>query len=89
MKHKIQKRLLTAREVATYCGVSPKTICEWTKRGILPVVRIPHTRLKYDLQDLDRIILECKKKAVPEKDEEIQKVDQILDEIFNKESKGV
>ena len=54
------KRLLTTKEAAEYLGISPKTLWEWTERGIIPRVEIPGTKSKYDLDDLINLIQENK-----------------------------
>jgi excisionase family DNA binding protein len=44
--------LMTAREVADLLGVSPETILRWTRRGVLPAIRLPGGALRYREDDL-------------------------------------
>lgn len=53
-------RLLTANQAAAHLGITPKTLWEWVNRGIIPQVKFPGAKPKYDIQDLDRIIEEHK-----------------------------
>lgn len=46
-------RLLTAREVAELLGVSPETVCRWTRRGDLPAIKLPGGALRYPESELD------------------------------------
>ncbi len=39
--------LLTARVVADHLDVSTETVLRWTRRGELPVIRLPGGRLRY------------------------------------------
>ena len=66
------KRLITQKEAAEYLGISPKTLWEWTERGILPKVEIPGTKSKYDLNDLEKLIQE-NKHYVPEETSNVVK----------------
>ena len=54
------RRLLTAKEAAEYLGIHPKTLWEWTDKGILPRVETPGTKPKYDLRDLENLIQQNK-----------------------------
>ncbi len=54
------KRLITQKDAAEYLGISPKTLWEWTERGVVPRVEIPGTKSKYDLNDLDNLIQDNK-----------------------------
>jgi len=38
------ERLLSRSEVATLLRVTPKSITQWTKQGILPAVRLPNRK---------------------------------------------
>ena len=66
------KRLLTTKEAAEYLGISPKTLWEWTQRGVIPRVEIPGTKSKYDLNDLEKLIQE-NKHYVPEETSNVVK----------------
>lgn len=50
------RRLLTAAEAAVRLGITPKTLWEWVNRGIIPQVKLPGAKPKYDIHDIDRII---------------------------------
>ncbi len=47
------KRLMTARYVADLLDVSAETILRWTRRGLLPAIRLPSGQLRYDRDQLD------------------------------------
>ncbi len=49
-------RLLTGKEAANYLGIRPKTFWEWVNRGIIPQVKFPGAKPKYDIQDINGII---------------------------------
>jgi len=50
----VTARLLTAREVAEWIGVSPETVLRWTRRGDLPAIRLPSGALRFHEDTLDR-----------------------------------
>ncbi len=52
------KRLLSAREAATYLGLSHRTLWAWAQQGLIPVVRL-RRRVLFDQVDLDEVIEEC------------------------------
>lgn len=35
------ERLMSRREVAAVLGVTPRTVTNWTRQGVLPAVRLP------------------------------------------------
>lgn len=50
-----ERKLLTGIEAARYFEVSPATLRRWAKAGLVPCVRLPNGRVKYDraaLEDL-------------------------------------
>ena len=50
-------RLLRTKDAACYLGVPYTTLRDWTARGFVPVIRIPHCRnLWFDRRDLDDFI---------------------------------
>ena len=53
-------RLLTSKQAAAMLGVSTKTLWEWVNRGVLPQVKIPGTRPKYDIEDIRLVISKYK-----------------------------
>ena len=46
-------RLLTARQVADLLGVSSETVLRWTRRGLLPAIRLPGGAIRYRESDLE------------------------------------
>jgi excisionase family DNA binding protein len=44
----LRKRLLTARAVAGLLDVSAETVLRWTRRGLLPAVKLPSGAIRYD-----------------------------------------
>ena len=59
-------RLLTAREVADWLGVSTETVLRWTRRGELRAIRLPGTergRLRYRHEDVEAWLAEHATKA--------------------------
>jgi excisionase family DNA binding protein len=40
--------LLTQREVAKLLGICPETVCRWTRRGLIPCVRVGRRFLRYE-----------------------------------------
>jgi excisionase family DNA binding protein len=50
------KRLLTAKEAAEYLGIHPKTLWEWSRTGLIPMVKFDSKRVKDDIRDLDDLI---------------------------------
>jgi len=49
-------KLLTIRETARVCGVSPKTVFAWTRSGELPAIRLGKRCVRYRPCDLDAFI---------------------------------
>ena len=59
------KRLITQKEAAEILGISPKTLWEWSNRGLIPQVRLPGTRVKYDIEDIEQLIKINKSSDLP------------------------
>ena len=57
----VKQRLLSATQAANYLGVDTKTLWEWVNTGLIPQVKFPGRRPRYDIQDLDKLIEENKK----------------------------
>jgi len=55
-------------------GISPKTLWEWTKKGILPRVEIPGTKSKYDLEDLENLIHKSKNISIQTASDKAKKI---------------
>lgn len=51
-------RLLTARDVAEHVGVSTETVLRWTRRGVLPAIRLPGGALRFRAEALERLLEE-------------------------------
>lgn len=60
MKEKRAQRLLSARELAEYTGLSVDTIYRWAAKQRIPALHVGRM-LKFDLADIDRWIEESKK----------------------------
>jgi excisionase family DNA binding protein len=45
--------LVTARRVAEHFGVSPETVLRWTRRGLLPAIKLPSGAIRYRPEDVD------------------------------------
>ena len=59
------RRLLTAKQAATYLGISPRTLWSMTNSGEIPSVRFGSSRrqsVRFDVADLDQWI-DSRKKA--------------------------
>lgn len=56
---RLNQRLYSVDEAATYLGISPWTVREMIWRGDLACIRLGR-RVLLDLQDLDRLIIEHK-----------------------------
>ena len=54
------KRLITQKDAAELLGISPKTLWLWTNGGLIPYIKLPGTRIKYDLFDLEQLIQDNK-----------------------------
>ncbi len=50
------KRLITQKEAAEMLGISPKTLWLWTNNGLIPFIKLPGTRIKYDISDIEQTI---------------------------------
>ena len=46
-------RLLNAREIANYLGVSAETVLRWARRRQLPAFRLPGGAIRFREADLD------------------------------------
>ena len=57
--------LLTANELARYVGVSPETIRQWARRGIIPRITVSGKVHRYDLEV---VLDEIKKRSEVERD---------------------
>lgn len=55
-------RLLDVREAARFLGTTPKTLYTWAWKRKIDVVKIGRN-LRFDVQDLERMINEAKVKA--------------------------
>jgi excisionase family DNA binding protein len=55
----MNKRLLDAREAASYLSISRSKLYEWTRDERIPSIKIDHRRL-FDLNDLDEFVEQLK-----------------------------
>lgn len=51
------KRLLTPAETAEFLSISRARVYELTRKGSLPVVILGDRQYRYDLRELDRLIV--------------------------------
>jgi DNA-binding transcriptional MerR regulator len=66
----MSERLLTARVVADMLDVCPDTVLRWTRRGLLPGIRLPSGALRYRRDDVTRWLAERETQAADGADEE-------------------
>lgn len=52
----LSAELLTQREVAKLLGICPETVCRWTRRGLIPCVRVGRRFLRYERKALAALI---------------------------------
>jgi predicted DNA-binding transcriptional regulator AlpA len=50
----VSERLLTARVVAERLDVSPETVLRWTRRGLLPAIKLPSGAIRYEPERMER-----------------------------------
>ena len=55
----LSPRMLNTEQAAAYLGISKKTVYNLTKNGQIISCKIGNSR-KYDIQDLENFIQECK-----------------------------
>jgi len=58
---KIQKRLISIRELSEYLSVSASTLYMWAGEGVIPSVKIGG-KILFDIADIDRMIENLKRK---------------------------
>jgi len=56
----LSQRLLSAKEVSAHLGINVKTLWSWVNRGLIPQVKLPGAKPKYDIHDIEMIIQEHK-----------------------------
>jgi excisionase family DNA binding protein len=54
----VTERLLTARELSEWLGVSSETILRWTRARKLPAVRMPGGAIRFRGVDIERWVAE-------------------------------
>ena len=68
MESSNNKRLYTASQTAEYLGLKEQTVRQWASMGKLPKVKLGGKALRFDKDDLDRLIASDKSPArYPEK----------------------
>jgi excisionase family DNA binding protein len=60
----MDKRLLTVKEAAAYLALSPITLYHLVHRREIPFVKLRAKALRFDRQDLDRLVDGLKSKTV-------------------------
>ncbi|MFA5975955.1 MAG: helix-turn-helix domain-containing protein [Elusimicrobiota bacterium] len=70
----MDKRLLTVKEAAVYLALSPITLYHLVYRREIPFVKLRAKALRFDKQDLDKLVDNLKSKTVKdaEKDGTLQ-----------------
>jgi excisionase family DNA binding protein len=70
----MDKRLFTVKEAAEYLALSPITLYHWVHRRQIPFVKLKARAVRFDRQDLDKLVDSMKSKTVKdtEKDGAIQ-----------------
>jgi len=69
----LSQRLLTAKEVSKYLGINAKTLWAWVNRGLIPQVKFPRAKAKFDIRDIETII---------EKHKTYSEVSEVANDIF-------
>ena len=54
----MQKTLLTTKEVSRLLRISPSTIDKYRKRGLIPFIRLPSGKIRFDQEEIIRWIEE-------------------------------
>ena len=62
----MDKRLFTVKEAAAYLAISPITLYHWAARREVPIVRLRRKAVRFDKQDLDRMVEGLKLKTAKE-----------------------
>jgi len=62
LEAKMEKVLLTTREMARFLRISTATIDKYRKRGLIPYVRLPNGQVRFEQREIMRWIEE---KRVP------------------------
>lgn len=57
----VAENLLTANQLAAVLSVTPRTVCEWAREGVIPEVRLTRRIRRFRLTDVMKA-LERKKK---------------------------
>ena len=50
--------LITSRQLAAELSISHQTMCAWSKRGVVPAIRMPDGSWRYRREDLDKWMAE-------------------------------
>jgi excisionase family DNA binding protein len=56
----LPERLLTARQIAEYIGVSPKQVYRWVQSASIPHFRISPRVIRFRLEDVEAWLLELR-----------------------------
>ena len=60
------QRFLDTRQVASLLGLSPGTVQKWRQKGKLPYYKIAGSIIRYDRDDIERLVSESRCEAVGE-----------------------
>src|SRR5437762_3976999 len=66
MTRPMDRRLYTVREAANYLSLSPITLYHWIARREIPFVRLRRKAVRFDRQDLDKLVDALKSKTTKE-----------------------
>ena len=56
----MEKTLLTTREIANFLRIAPQTIAHYRKLGLLPYIKLPTGKIRFDQRELMKWIEEKK-----------------------------
>jgi DNA-binding transcriptional MerR regulator len=57
------RRLGTVKQAAALTDVSTQTVARWARQGLVSTVRVANGRTRYDLDDIEALIVERPSKA--------------------------
>ena len=53
-----QRRLVTAKTLADYFAVSPRTIGRWRQQGLIPCIVTPGGTYRYEVAAVEAVLIE-------------------------------
>jgi excisionase family DNA binding protein len=57
----VTERLLTARELAAWLGVSASTILDWHEAGRIPSLKLPTGPVRFRVSEVEAWLEECRR----------------------------